>query len=701
MIYTGNMLVWSCSLCGLLIAGAAADQALLRFDEGFDLKKVEASDAKISLSSEDGGALRVDAGHDANWPGVTIGASEGRWDLSGYGYIALDVRNVGLHHVGVFWRIDNPGADGIKNCITKKVALAPGEKKTVRVFLKGRLLANIADKLFGMRGYPGGLLKESEIDVSNINQFVVFVNKPTIDHSFEISNVRAGGSYKPPEWLSMSEDEFFPMIDEYGQFIHKDWVNKTRSLDDLARRRKAEAADLSEHPSPDGWNRYGGWEAGAKLTATGYFRAEKYNGKWWLIDPDGRLFWSHGIDCVHSSNAVTPITDRRYLYAALPDAGSQFARFYGEGNWAPHNYYEGKGVYETYNFTSSNLLRKYGEDWARTSAELAHRRLRSWGMNTIANWSSHDIYLMRKTPYVVSVNFGGRRLEGSKGYWGKFRDVFDPSFKAELRKSMSWQKGKSADDPWCIGYFVDNEIAWGNELALATAALVSPPDQPAKQVFIEDLKAKYGTIEKLNQAWGAEYASWNALLQNREEPDTKKAYDDLAVFYTKTAELYFDTCRSAVKEIAPNNLYLGCRFSAVNDRAVAAAAKYCDVISYNFYRPEVKTVRLPQGLDMPIIIGEFHFGALDRGMFHTGLGPVADQEERARAYKTYVSGALRNPLIVGTHWFQYGEQATTGRGDGENYQIGFLDVVDTPYAETIQSCRQVGYSMYEKRLLAK
>lgn len=319
-------------------------------------------------------------------------------------------------------------------------------------------------------------------------------------------------------------------------------------------------------------------------------------------------------------------------------------------------------------------------------------------MNTIANWSNGDIYLMRKTPYTVAVNFGGRKLAGSQGYWGKFRDVFDPSFAAELRKSMAWQKGKSAGDPWCIGYFVDNEIAWGDELSLAIAALVSLPDQPAKIVFIEDLKAKYKTIENLNETWGADYASWDALLQNQEEPDKKKAYDDLAAFYTRSAEMYFKTCRDAVKEVAPNNLYLGCRFAAVNDRAVAASAKYCDVISHNFYRPSVTNVRLPQGIDMPVIIGEFHFGALDRGMFHTGLGPVDNQAARASAYKNYVSGALQNPHIVGTHWFQYGEQATTGRGDGENYQIGFLDIVDTPYMETIQACREMGYSMYKQRL---
>ena len=606
---------------------------------------------------------RVDTGHDANWPGVTIEAPAGHWDLSEYGYLALDIKNVGSKRTIVSWRVDSPGGDGVKNSMTKRRTIEPGAKKTMRISLQRTLPSGIADKLFGMRGYPGGLLKNENLDASIINQFIVFMNNPTTDYSFEISNFRAGGSYTPPEWMSMDESGFFPMIDKYGQFIHKDWPGKTTSPDDLAQRRERETADLTEHPGPDGWNDYGGWESGPKLEANGYFRVEKYDGKWWLIDPDGRLFWSHGIDCVRPTTGTTPITDRKYLYAELPDADSPFAEFYGGGSWAPHNYYAGK-TYRTYNFTSSNLLRKYGQDWYRTYAEITHRRLRSWGMNTIANWSSDEIYLTRKTPYVVSVGFVSRKLEGSQGYWGKFRDVFDPSFGTELRKSMSRQKGKSAGDPWCIGYFVDNEIAWGDELSLAVAALLSPPDQPAKIVFIEDLKAKYTTIESLNQVWGTEHASWDALLQSREEPDKKKAYSDLATFYTKSAEVYFKTCRDAVKEVAPNNLYLGCRFSAVNDRAVMAAAKYCDVISHNFYRPAVENVRLPHEIDMPIIVGEFHFGALDRGMFHTGLGPVENQEARAKAYKTYVSGALRNPWIVGTHWFQYGDQATTGRGDG-------------------------------------
>jgi hypothetical protein len=101
---------------------------------------------------------------------------------------------------------------------------------------------------------------------------------------------------------------------------------------------------------------------------------------------------------------------------------------------------------------------------------------------------------------------------------------------------------------------------------------------------------------------------------------------------------------------------------------------------------------------MPAIIGEYHFRALDRGLFHTGLKSTDDQQARANAYRDYVKGALKNPTWVGAHWFQYGDQAATGWGDGENYQIGFVDDCDTPCVETIQAAREIGRTMYSLRL---
>ncbi len=80
---------------------------------------------------------------------------------------------------------------------------------------------------------------------------------------------------------------------------------------------------------------------------------------------------------------------------------------------------------------------------------------------------------------------------------------------------------------------------------------------------------------------------------------------------------------------------------------------------------------------------------------------VLDQADRAAAYKEYVTSVLKHPSFVGCHWFQYRDEATTGRPlDGENYQCGFIDVADTPYPETISACRDIGYQMYEIRLSA-
>ena len=676
-----------------VVSASQRNTSLVLFDfrENFDIDSVVTSDAKVTLSKNR--ALEVKTGHEKQWPGVTLKAPMGKWDLSKYEYVSLDIRSFGTKPVTVSCRVDNPGADGRKNCVTDNITLKPKAKGTlvVRIFPTPWRLSEPVE-LIGMRGAP---VHSGGVDPTNITQLLLFVTKPDIDHTFEIENICTGGQIE-----TLDAKTFFPFIDEFGQYIHKDWSGKSHSLGELIANGKVEEKEISTHPGPADRNKYGGWTGGPQLKATGFYRVEKYEGKWWLVDPEGRLFWSHGIDCVRENND-TPISDRERYWKWLPDDDSPFAEFYGRGSWAPHGYYKDHTPYRTYDFSRANFLRKYGKNWRGKFAAITHRRLRSWGLNTIANWSQQSIYLMRKTPYVCTISYSSKRLEGSEGYWGKFYDVFDPSFRLALRARLSSEKGKAVNDPWCIGYFVHNEIAWGDEVSLAIAALVSPADQPAKKVFVDDLKTKYGTIDKLNETWGTKHLSWQALMQSQEAPDKKKAWSDLTAFYTKTAETYFKTIRDELKNVAPNQLYMGCRFAWVNDRAARAATKYCDIVSYNRYSYSVAEHRLPDDIDMPIIIGEFHFGALDRGMFHTGLRKTTDQQDRADKYKSYVQGALRNPYIVGTHWFQYKDQATTGRGDGENYQIGFIDICDKPYPEIVKACREVGYNLYEYRLKNK
>jgi len=414
-----------------------------------------------------------------------------------------------------------------------------------------------------------------------------------------------------------------------------------------------------------------------------------------------------------ATSSATPVTDREHYFTGLPDDSSEF---YSNGNGAAREYYKDRS-YRMYDFLAANLERKYQAGWRETWADRAHSRLRSWGFNTVAAWSDETVYSRRKTPYVLYLHSGGPVISGAEGFWFKFPDPFDKGFRQGVGRVISYdqgqivtenltnEEGRSAEDPWCIGYFVDNEASWGDEFFLGRSVLQSPPDQAAKIEFLKELRGQYRSIGKLNEAWRSSFKSWDDFLESRQVPESEASKADLKAFTEKIAAEYFKGVRDRLREIAPSKLYLGARFGLpgypdiLGDGAwlVPIAAEFCDVVSFNRYRYTSRELQLPEGVDRPIIIGEWHIGALDRGMLHTGLRSAYDQNERAVLYEFYVKQALENPFLVGAHWFQFNDQVATGRRDGENYQIGFLDICDSPYPEIIGASRRVGNQLYQFR----
>ena len=687
-------------MLGAGVALAAPERTLFDFRQPLPEGVLETRSATATVTEQ--GRLRLTLTPDPKnpWPGITLKAPGGKWDLSEYGFIHLRVSN-GPTAGAVGFRVDNVGADGNRNCLQQIQDVVAGQSYEFAVPLT--VAGQMSVRMFGMRGYPvevGGSAGGQSLNPREVIGVLVFTHQLRQPLTFEVERIWVSGT-APRREERFNEQNFFPCIDTFGQFIHREWPGKVHSLAELRGRVAEEERDLAAHPGPQGWNRWGGWADGPQLKATGFFRVEKYQGKWWLVDPDGRLFFSHGPDCVGEKN-YTPIDEREHWFQDFPGRDSAYKAFWGKQWHVVNGHYQGKQP-RTFDISSANLMRKYGDGWFGKYVDQTHRRLRSWGMNTIANWSDPAIYLARRTPYFACLGTPCRALEGSTGYWGKFKDVFDPSFAQGIREQLRAQVGKSVNDPWCIGYFVDNELSWGDETSLAVGALRSPADQRAKQEFLRDLQAKYGDVAALNRAWGTAHASWQALLESREAPaDTARAREDLLAFNARMAAVYFRTIRDAIREAAPNQLYAGCRFAWVNGQVAKVAAQFCDIVSYNLYRTDVSAFRCLSGADVPTIIGEFHFGALDRGMFHTGLVSTPSQEARARAYRNYVAGVLRNPQFVGCHWFKYMDEPCTGRAlDGENYQIGFLDIADTPYQETVDQCRDIAYQLYDYRLNAK
>ena len=498
---------------------------------------------------------------------------------------------------------------------------------------------------------------------------------PTPKTPPKVKRITAGGAPYAgpvPDFVRQAPDRFFPFMDRFGQVKARTWPGKVSSDRDFQRAIAAEDADLAAHPGPKDRDKWGGWTAGPRFEATGHFYVKKVDGKWWFVDPDGYLWWSHGPVRVSPSCGMTPIKGREHFFEFLPQEGDPFAAFYRTRDALLWPYYVKRGVTNTYDFTASNLYRKYGDDWFAKWADRAHRRLRSWGANTIANSSDLRLARMSRTPYCDRFELKSRPIKGTEnlGAWWPFRDPFDPSFRANLREQLLAHKDE-LDDPWCFGFFIDNELRWGEEGELAKWVWDSPDDQPAKVEFRRRLVAKYGRVP---------------------EPIP---HEDLKAFSEAVIRGYFSSVREEFKKVAPKKMYMGCRFSGAREFVARIAAEYADVMSFNYYRKDVSGFSaLPADVDRPIIIGEFHFGALDRGPIRPGLIQYASQAERAAGYVRYLESALQDPRFVGAHWHQWCDDVSTGRFDGENFQIGWVDVCDNPYPETIAAVRDIGERMY-------
>ncbi len=647
---------------------------------------------KITMQWEQGKAVAVLVHRIGQYSGLALTPEpDGAFfDFSAGTVFCVEVTNLQTERtvditVGV-----NSGPDRTKPAsrVTTSFSLDPGETRVLKVPLRkidpacGIRLSS--EGTGWLRGLPPGMPQRLSCDAKQVSSVIVYSVAPFLDRDGKSSTRFAVGrtwlSDELPESAVPLNDsaQVFPFIDRYGQFRHSEWPEKIHSDEQLRKNREQEAAELEHVGRLAGWSRYGGWAAGPRLEATGVFRTAKYLGKWFLVDPEGCLFFSSGVNDVRfDAYAEMPVGREHWM--EVPKSGK--IRFYAD-----------------------NLRLKYG---TTQPVDFVHQRLAAWGINTIGAWSSSELILKKRTPYtVIAVDWSRAGLIGRK-----FFDPFDPAFRADLKRRFTetWI-GKTVDDPYCIGYFITNELdygpdnqGWKTDCAVAMMVIAAKPGTPAKLEFQKDLRQKYRTVEELNRAWGTNYASFETFLESKTVPNTDDSKRDMEAFHWKTVEEFFRLSRDMIREYAPGKLYLGARLMERNSTRWGKFAeiygKYCDVASYNLYHCNYEYFRPAVG-DKPVMITETHMNVLQRGMFHSGLRTVGiTPAERALAVKRAYHTAFRHSSIVGIHWFLWNDQPLTGRsGDGENLNAGLVDIADTPYPELTETLRELGEQAVKVKL---
>ncbi|WP_440874119.1 agarase [Thalassotalea sp. PLHSN55] len=734
---------------------------IANFNDSSDNVKLSYVDAQGEVNN---GQLNVVFNNqESTYASLTI-EPKTHWDWSQFSdfNLAFDIANHGQRSTQIYLDI----TDGNGDNYTRSVSIPTGGFNTYYAKMKGHDLATPKGEdgvelnfTSGLRSNPDtwqsnevqfiSLWGKKNLDLSSIKRINISVQSALFDKEIQLKNVRLRANPK------MDKQFLTNIVDKYGQNAKQDFVGKAHSDEQIQQEKRAEAKLFASQTIADR-SKFSGWASGPKFKATGYFRTEKTNGKWSLIDPEGYIYFASGIANIRLSNTstmtgydfpksaieqqsdndVTPEDSqglnrapnsavpqrfnassvRSDMFTWLPEYKETLGKHYGYRRSA-HSGPLKKG--ETFSFYSANLERKYSNDnpdFMQQWQDVTLKRMKNWGFTSLGNWADPEFYDNTQVPYFANGWIRGNYKTVSSGndFWAPMPDVFDPVFAERADHSAKVVAQEVNNSPWCVGVFIDNEKSFGRpETKESQYGIVLHTLQrdgktvPTKAEFTRLMKIKYGNISKLNKAWDKNIASWAAFDKGFDSRfNTEQQVSDYSELLTAYADKYFEIVDQAVAKHLPNHMYMGARFPdwGMPLEVVKASAKYVDVVSYNAYKEGLhkKKWGFLEEIDMPAIIGEYHVGAKDSGLFHPGLIHASDQQDRANMFEDYMNSVIDNPYFVGAHWFQYIDSPITGRAyDGENYNVGFVSVTDLPYQPLIESSRKINSSLYQRRYQSK
>ncbi len=414
-------------------------------------------------------------------------------------------------------------------------------------------------------------------------------------------------------------------------------------------------------------------------SSTNFFRIHQTDKKYWFMSPSNEIFYALGVSHV---------------------------RFDGH-----HCEKLGYSPYEEY------CKKRYGDrqKWTQATAE----RLRSWGFNTIGELSEitlrdQGFAFVAFFPFGYSFALRDGLPTPSQMTYVAFPNVFSTEWathcNAEAKRLCEPLKSESL----LLGYYLDNELPWmgteGREWGLFNEAWRKPSRDPAKKAWLSYVTERVPTTDDWKEGWGITLSSLDELPEhtNPVPPKTDWAIDITREWLKLTAERYFETVVTSIREFDSNHLILGARFvSDVPDSVLKVAGRYCDVVSINFYPhiepgsvfSERELALLTHWHDVsqkPLIISEWSFPALDSGLpclYGAGMR-VETQNQRAACAASMQRSLASLPFIIGSVFFNWVDDPALGISSFhlENANYGLVDEEDRPYSVLVDHLTEANHS---------
>lgn len=140
---------------------------------------------------------------------------------------------------------------------------------------------------------------------------------------------------------------------------------------------------------------------------------------------------------------------------------------------------------------------------------------------------------------------------------------YSPDWEVMVREAVKSQVPPIAENRNLLGYFLDNELDWGDGFSGPGAYFDNlSNNDPNRQQVIQTIHYVWPLLHDFNMAWNTKLASWDQLEAWPVLPrEQASAYNKLSnAWLSHLAQDYFRVTTDLVRRYDHNHLILGVRF---------------------------------------------------------------------------------------------------------------------------------------------
>ncbi len=366
--------------------------------------------------------------------------------------------------------------------------------------------------------------------------------------------------------------------------------------------------------------------------ATGFFRVKQVEGKWRLIDPNGKFFYMRGVN------------------------------HYGDGSGMPWVLSERYGSAKAWRTSVRERVRDWGFNYLPPSigpTALNPDLVAAGGrlVTRTKEWPAEH-YAALEFPFTIFLEYPKQYMAGPG-----MPDVFSQKFADDVDARCREVCLPLKDSPYLVGYHFCHNPPWHPRTRNFDQWIddATKPGSAGRRAWVRLMRQIYGSLERWRRTYGIPVDSWDEIA-TLDRPlrgyiSERRHLQDRDAFMARICEQWYRVYHDAIRRYDKNHLILGDRntlhLQPLPEFAIRIMSRYVDVLSVNVMGPPDIVYEVLEDAtrywDGPIHLADTGAGIYEGPPAKAGY-TARNLDEFEMVYAGMMQMGVEHPQIIGFGW---------------------------------------------------